>query len=831
MRVLRHAFRTLFKSPFVTTVAVLSLALGIGANAAIFSMFDQILLAPLPVPEPDRLVNLTAPGPKYGSTSCNQAGGCDIIFSYPMFRDLEKAQTAFSGIAAHRLFSANVSYGGETLNGQAVMVSGSYFDVLQLQPARGQLLTRADDETIGGNFVTVLSHEFWTTRLNADPGVVGQSIIVNGQPLTIIGIAPEGFHGTTIGARPLVYVPLTMRAVMQPGWNGFENRRNYWTYLFARLAPGATLEQAEASINAVYQPIITEVEAPLQQGMSDATMAQFRAKRVGVEDGRRGQSSAHGEARVPLLLLFATSGIVLLIACANIANLLLARGANRAMEMAVRLSLGASRRHVLVQLLTESVVLALMGGVAGLVVARWTLAALGSLLPPQAAQMIALELRPSVVLFSAALAIFTGLLFGLFPALHSTRSDLVRTIRANAGNLTVTRGAARFRTSLVTAQVALSMMLLITAGLFLRSLANVSRVDLGMKLDNIVTFAVSPELNAYNGARAAQFFERLEEELAAQPGVTGVTAALVPVLSGSNWATDVNVEGWESGPDIDSNAHYNEIGAGYFETMGVEMVAGREFTQSDNRAAPDVAIVNEAFVRKFNLGNEAVGRRMAAGGGEVLDMEIVGVVRDAKYSEVKDAVPALFYVPWRQDSTVGAMAFYVRTAMDPRELMRTIPGIVARLDRNLPVEELKTMPQQVKENIFLDRMIGTMSASFAGLATLLAAVGLYGVLAYTVARRTREIGVRMALGANRRHVVAMVLRQVGVMLAIGGVIGVGAALALGKAAGSILFDLNGRDPGVFISAVVVLTLFALAAGYIPALRASRIDPLRALRVE
>jgi predicted permease len=530
-------------------------------------------------------------------------------------------------------------------------------------------------------------------------------------------------------------------------------------------------------------------------------------------------------------MLFATAGIVLLIACANIANLLLARGASRGMEMAVRLSLGANRRQVLTQLLTESVLLGVMGGIAGLIVAHWTLAGIAALLPPQAADTLQLQLNSTVVLFAAILSVSTGLIFGLFPALHSTRPDLVTTIRANAGNLTVTRAAARFRASLVTTQIALSMALLITAGLFLRSLTNVSRVDLGVSIENIITFAVSPELNGYDAERTTQFYQRVEEELAALAGVTGVTASLVPLLAGSNWGSDVTVQGFERGPDIDSNARFNMISPAYFGTLGVPILAGREFTIADNEAGADVVIVNEAFAEKFNLGRDAVGKRMASGGDDELNMEIIGLVANAKYSQVKDDVPPLFFTPWRQAERVGSLNFYVRTGIDPDQIMRSINPLIARLDANLPVENLKTMPQQVRENVFMDRMIGTMSASFAALATILAAVGLYGVLAYTVARRTREIGVRMALGANGGDVRRMVLRQMGIMLLIGGVIGIAGALALGRAAGSLLYGVNGRDPVIFVSAAVLLSLFALAAAYIPALRASRVDPLHALRYE
>ena len=831
MRNLKLAFRTLLKSPFVTAVAVLSLALGIGANAAIFSLFEQMLLRPLPVQEPDRLVNLGAPGPKQGSTSCSQAGDCTLVFSYPMFRDLQQAETGLSGIAAHRGFGANVAFLGQTRNGEGMLVSGSYFPTLGLRPALGRLFTPEDDRAIGGHPVAVLSHGYWQTQLGGRRDVVGQPIVVNGQTLTIAGVAPEGFNGTTLGSEPMLFVPLTMREQMTPGWTGMENRRSYWVYLFGRLKPGVSMDQASAAINAVYRPIIQEVEAPLQQGMSESTMAEFRTKQVTLEDGRRGQSSVHGEAKMPLTLLLATTGIVLLIACANIANLLLARGANRGLEMAVRLSLGARRRQVLAQLLTESCVLAALGGIASLLIARWTLAAIGAILPTEAISTLELTLRPAIIAFAAALSIGTGLLFGMFPALHSTRSDLVTSIRANAGNLSVTRTAARFRSALVTAQIALSMALLIFAGLFLRSLTNVSRLDLGLVADNVVMFGISPDLNGYSRERGAVLFGRVEEELAALPGVTGVSSALVPLMGGSSWGTDVNVQGFERGPDIDSNSRYNEVGPDYFRTLGMELIAGREFTVADADGATNVAVVNEAFAKKFNLGTDAVGKFMSSGGGDTLDTQIVGLVRNAAYSDVKDEVPPVFFRPWRQDLSVGSLVFYARTTGDPAAVMRSVHSIIAGLDPNLPVENLKTLPQQMRENVFLDRMITTLSAAFAALATLLAAVGLYGVLAYTVERRTREIGVRMALGANGGNVRSMILRQVGGMMLVGGIVGILAALALGRAARSLLFGLEGNDPMVIAAAAAVLTTFALLAGFIPALRASRVDPIRALRYE
>ncbi|HEX4934468.1 MAG TPA: FtsX-like permease family protein, partial [Gemmatimonadaceae bacterium] len=540
----------------------------------------------------------------------------------------------------------------------------------------------------------------------------------------------------------------------------------------------------------------------------------------------------HREAATPIWLLFAVTGVVLLIACANIANLLLARAANRSMEMAVRLSIGAARWQLLRQLLAESVLLALMGGVASLVVAQWSLAAIKAMLPSDASTTFVFGVDTGVVLFAALTAVVTGLLFGLFPALHSTRSDLITTIRSNAGNLSGHRAASRFRTSLVMAQIALSMSLLIAAGLFIRSLDNVSKVDLGLKVDNVATFTIAPRRNGYTSARAAALFERVEESLAALPGATAVTSGRVRLLSGNNWGNDVGVEGFEANSDTDVNARFNQVGTGYLASLGIPLLAGREFTRADMQGAPRVAIVNEAFARKFNLGKDAIGKRFSDEGlrGEK-NIQIVGLMKDAKYSQVKDEVPPQFFLPWRQDSTVGALNFYVRSAMAPEQLLQAIPKLVAALDPNLPVEDLRTMPQVVRENVFMDRMISTLSAAFAILATLLAAVGLYGVLAYTVAQRTREIGVRMALGADGGRVRGMVLRQVAMMVAVGGVIGIGAAFAMGRGAQSLLFGVRGFDVIATLGGAVLLSLVALGAGYLPALKASRVDPMRALRYD
>jgi predicted permease len=821
----------LAKTPSVTAIAIISLALGIGATTSIFSIFHRVLLRPLPVEQPDQLVNLSAPGPKPGSTSCNEGGGCEDVFSYPMFRNLEEAQTVFIALAAHRAFDANLAYRGQPTSGEGMLVSGNYFSLLGIRPAIGRLLGPGDESTVGESPVAVLSHAYWRTYFDSSPAVLNETLIVNGHALTIVGVAPAGFEGTTFGSIPYVYVPITLRSLMQPGSPPMNARRNYWAYLFARLKPGVSIDQAAIAINGPYHAIVNEVEAPLQQGMSEQVLTRFKAKNVLLAEGYRGQSAIHREARTLLNVLLAVTALVLLIACANVANLLIARGAARTGEMAVRLSIGASRRDLVVQLLTESCLLALLGGIAGLFVARLTVDLIASLLPSNNLVTLTFELELPILLFAAAVTLATGIACGLFPALQGTRSEVLSTLKTQAGQPSGARMAARFRWAIATAQIAMSMMLLASAGLFTRSLYNISRVDLGLRVDNTITFGLSPNRNGYDLPRARALFAKLEEELAGQPGVTSVTASLVPLLGGSNWGNDVTVQGFDGGPDADRNSQYNAIGPGYFKALGIPLIAGREFTESDTDGAPRVAIVNEAFARKFNLGRNAVGKHMKNGRGPGdPEMEIVGLVQNAKYSEVKQEIPPVFFVPYRQEGP-GMSNFYVRGAVETEKLLSMIRPVVAEIDPTLPVEHLRTMDQTINDSIAPDRIVAILSGAFAFVATLLASVGLYGVLAYTVAQRTREFGVRMALGATPGRVRGTVLRQVGVMTAVGGVIGLLAAVGFGRLAASLLFEINGYDPFVLATSAVVLVLVALGAGLIPALRASKLDPMRALRYE
>jgi predicted permease len=829
---LRFAFRTLSKTPVMTSVAVLSLSLGIGANTAMFSLFDQILLKPLAVEAPEELVNFKDPGPKSGSVSSNDSGSQDFIFSYPMLRDLEKQTQIFSAVSGHRYFGANVAFRGQTSSSSGAMVSGAYFRQHALQPALGRLISEQDDRAPGQSPVAVLAYDYWNRKLGGRADVIGEPITINGQAMTIIGVAPMGFKGTVLVREPDFFVPISMREAMTPGWKGTANRMDYWVYISGRLKPGMTAQQAQNAVNTVYRGIINDVEVPLQKSGSKNYMSRFKEKSLTLESGAHGHGSIRRESKAPLSLLLGITGFVLLIACANIANLLLARAANRAREISIRLSIGASRMQLIRQLLTESILLAVFGGLCGLIVARWTLYLLVSMMPSEGTMFISESINGTALLFAAGVTLLTGFLFGIFPAIHSTRPNLASTLKDQAGQVSGAGAAARFRKTLVTAQIGLSLLLLISAGFFLKSLVNISKIELGIRTENIITFGVSPELSGYSVERSLALAERLEDTLGAIPGVQSVAASTVGLITGDNWGSNVSVDGFVAGPDTDTHSSLNEISPGFFSTVGMRLLAGRDFTRADQTNSQKVVIVNETFVRKFNLKLEdAIGHKMQRGAGGKNDLEIIGIVQDAKYSDVKRAVPPVFYTPYRQNKQFGSANFYVRTALDPNQIMPLVRKSVAELDPQLPVESLRTMEQQIKQNVFIDRMITTMASAFAVLATLLAAVGLYGVLAYSVSRRTREFGIRLALGAGSASVRNMVLREVGLMTLIGAAIGIPSAIGLAKLFESLLFGLKGNDALVVAAATVLLALVSLSAGYLPAVRATRIDPMVALRYE
>ncbi|MBY6204474.1 ABC transporter permease [Halomonas denitrificans] len=826
-----RALRQLSKRPAFSLAVIVTLALGIGANAAIFSLFHQMLIAPIEVPAPERLVNLSSPGPKSGSLSSSTPGGSEYTFSYPMMRDLQQVDGVLTGLAGHRGFGANFSFDGTTTSGFGLQVTGSYFPTLGIQPLMGRLLNEADDRALGEHRVVVLGHRYWLNELGGNPDIVGQTLIVNGQSLEVVGVAPIGFRGTTLGNAPDVYVPITLRWLLQPRLPpDHDDRRSYWVYLFGRLAPDVSVERAAEVLQTRYRSILDEVEGPLQE-MRPETLERFVSRPLLLEDGKLGQSDVRRNSLAPLIMLLTVSGFVLLIACVNVANLMLLRGALRSGELAVRSSIGASRGRLILQLLTEAVVLAVLGGLAGLLVAGVTLALIGSLLPPFALATVELSISPAVIGGALACTMIAVLLFGLIPALHAARVQPATVLRGQAGQPGGGRALARFRSSLVLVQIALGMALLITSGLFIKSLHKLQNADLGMQVESMVSFGIGPLRNGYSMERARQLYERVEEELGALPGVLSATSSMVPLLSDSNWTTNVSVEGFEDGPDVNTNVAMNDIGLDYFPTFGIPLLDGRTFDSSDRDDAPPVAIVNRAFAEQFGLGNAAVGKRMAIGQTEELDIEIVGLVGDSRYANVRDGMTPILYQPNRMNNGISFMNFYARTALPPEQVMPSIRDLIARLDPNLPVDNLSSMETVVRDNVFLERFVGMLSSGFALLATVLAAIGLYGVLSYSVTQRTRELGLRMALGAAPGGLARSVLAQVARLGAIGAVIGIVAALALGRLATSLLYELSPYDPAVLVSAVFVLALVAFVAGYLPARRAARIHPNEALRYE
>jgi putative ABC transport system permease protein len=834
---LNHALRQLKLRPGLSLVVIVMLALGIGATTAMFSLYHQILLRPLPVPAPERLVNLGAPGPgKVGANYRDLAiGDTEAQFTYAMFRDLERGQKGFTGLAGHTDFVANLSFRDRPIYSRGALVSGSYFGVLSLRPALGRLIGTGDEPQIGESAVVVLSYDYWRRQFGADPGVLGQTLTVNGRELEIIGVAPEGFSGTVLGTRMDVFVPLTLRWQMVPTLtftgHEHESRVDYWLYVFGRLAPGVTLEQASAQLNGLYRGILNDVEAPLLREMQlpGGTAEQFRRRQIAFSPGERGQGPIPATAARPLSLLLGVTVLVLLIVCVNIANLLLSRGASRAGEMALRASMGASRGRLVRQLLAESFVLIAIGGGLSLVIAALILQLVAALLPNNV--VIALSLSSAALSFAAVASVVTMLVFGLAPAWRVSGANPARAMSLHASRSLGGRGAARFRAALTTAQIAFSMILLVLAGLFARSLMNMNRQDFGLDVQSVVSFSITAQLNGYDPAKRAAIYDRLEETLGAQPGVSAVGTTAIPLFYDFSLSAPFSVEGYDPAPGDDPTVAFGAVGSGYFDALGLALRAGRAFTDRDTADAPRVAIVNETFARKFGL-TSPVGKRVEFGRTTSYGIEIVGVIPDAKYASVKGAIPPLIYFPRRQMAGLfQSMWFYVRAAVGADALQATIRRVVAEVDPDVPIAVLETMRDRVNDNVYIDRLLSLLSAAFAALATLLAGIGLYGVLAYNVAQRTRELGLRLALGAAPGKLKTMVLKQVGGLALIGAAIGLAAALALGRVAEAVLFGLSGHDPLVIVAATAVLAVVVLAGSWWPARRASSIAPTEALRYD
>ncbi len=831
MRELRLIFRGLSRTPLYSLTAIVSLALGIGSTTAIFSILNRVLLRTLPVKNPRELVFLYQPGPSQGSVSTSEPNG--PAFSYPMFRELQAQQTEFAGLAGSYEVPASMAYRNNPSTGSALLVSGNYFELLGVGAALGRVFDEGDDRVESGQPVVVLSNAFWVSRFGADPGVLNQSFIVNGRGMTIVGVAQKGFDGEMPGSLPDVFVPITMKKVMTPDWDGMKDRKDYWVTLFGRLKPGTSIEQGATGINVTYRNQLRQDVALLSRP-SPEFLKQFQAKKIILRPGTYGRGQMREQGRKPLMLLLAMTCLVLLIACANVANLQVTRALARSREMGLRLALGASRRQLVAHLLLESCVVALAGAALGLLVAYWTLRGVLASLPRAFGQgAISATIDGRMLLFAIVVAAATSVIFGLYPALQASRAGLTAALKDQSGQTTAGRSTGAFRKGLVALQTAVSLLLLVSAGLFGKTLMNLSRVDLGVRTDHLMTFSMTPKLSGYTDARVIGFYQQLRERLAALPGVSSATAARVAIVSGSSSSGNMTVEGFTPRFDGDSDAYLNEVMPDYFRTLGIPLVSGREFTDSDRAGAPKVAIVNEAFVKHFVAPRNPIGVGVFRGGGShvVFDTFIAGVVKDAHYSGMREAPPPTFYSPYLQGTRQRGLTFYVRTALDPERMSGAIRGAVASLDPDLPVRNLRTMQAQIETNTANERLLSLLTGSFAGLATLLAAIGLYGVLAFNVARRMREIGIRMALGASVPHVRRLIVRDALVIIGIGLVAGLAAALLAGRLIQSVLFQTRSADPVIVASAVVGLGAIAVAAAYVPVRRATAVDPMIALRYE
>ncbi|HEY4362727.1 MAG TPA: ABC transporter permease [Bryobacteraceae bacterium] len=833
MQDLRYGMRQLRRNPGFTVVAVLSLALGIGANTAIFTLLDQVLLRSLPVKNPQALVRIAWQGQR----SIPSIGLGTL--PYPYYREIRDRSGAFDGALAQ--FPVELSFaflrqsgGAETEHLQGELVSGDYFDVLGVGAAMGRVFNPGDDVGEGAHPVAVLSYDFWVERFGADPGVVGKTILANNVPLTVIGVSAKGFEGMDLALGTKIRIPISM-AKQFTGffgniWN-LENRQAAWVQVFARLKEGVTKEQARARLDPLFRGMIEADAAggtffegtPQQQAYAQQ---KFRATYLEVTPGARGFSRMRQRYENPLRVLMGLVALVLLMAALNVANLLLARGAARSREIAVRLALGADRGRLARQSLAESALLTLLGGAAGVALAIWADRLLIALIPA-GDDHLQLNTSPDlrVLAFTLAVCAAAGLLFGLLPAWSAARFDISTAVREHgrAG-----AGSPRLRRALVVGQVFLSALLFLAAGSFVRSLANLRTVDPGFQTDRVDTFSIAADLNGYRKERAVTYYRQLAERLRAVPGVEKVGIAALRVVDGDWWGQAVGIEGYQASPSENMTQAFNLVSRDYFAAMGQPILEGRDFQVSDAGSRHAVAVVNQTFAKKYFAGRSAIGRGMMLYGSR---MEIVGMVKDSRYERLRDAPPSQVFLDFDQNDDPAGHFVVVKSSAGAGSMAGVLREAVRSVDPNVPVYAMRTLEEQVDRSIATERLVAGLAAGFGGVAAVLAAVGLYGLMAFNVARRTTEIGVRMALGARRGTVSWLVLREVVVLVGIGAVAAVPVGIGLWSMVRAQLYGVDAGDPVMLGVVVAGLVGAAMVAGVLPVRRAARVEPMVALRHE
>lgn len=824
---IRFGLRMLRKNPPFTLVAVLTLALGIGANTAIFTLVNAVLLKMLPVRDPAQLVIIGNPESVH---SRSQGSPMVDYFSAPLYRDLSGAsENVLSGVlASGEVHQTRVrSHGGEvTGDATAVLVSGNYFSVLGVTALSGRVFT--EDGAKGSNPVAVLSYGFWKDKFGGNPGIVGEELSLNDHNYTVIGVTPPGFFGDTVGDIQDIWVPLSMQEQMTPGRAWLDTYSASWLHLVGRLRPGVSVDNARAALNVAFQQL---VDGPAGARLNKDDRAELKKSKLQVTPGGRGFSELRGDFLHPLMLLEAMVGLVLLMACVNVANLLLARAAVRGNEFAVRAALGASPLRLFRQLITESILLAFAGGLLGLMIAQWATMALLSLSRNE-------QLRASpdlrVLAFTAAICVLTGVLFGMIPAWRSRQAAVAPTLKSGAQTGEISSGRIwSWGKALVAAQVAISLLVLFAASLLARSLQNLRNVDLGYNHEHILLVNVDPIAAGYDLPRIAAFADHMSAEFATIPGVRAASYSKNGLFSGSESNESLSVPGFASTKEEDLDAYEDYVGQNYFSAVGIPIVLGRDIGPQDTAASQKVAVINQTMA-KFYFGNaNPIGRTFTVddGSNPKLPTEIVGVSEDARDHELKDAVPRRFYRPLVQTSPHVSIKFEIRAAGDPVTIAETARKQVNEFDPRIPVYSTRSLDELLNRYLVNDILIARLSGFFGLLALGLASVGLYGIMSYTVGGRTREIGLRMALGAQRSSMLWMVLRQGGMLVVMGVVAGIPLALVATTLLSSMLFGLKTTDPLSMLTAVLVLAAVALLAALIPARRATRVDPMVALRYE